>query len=526
MRIRLWLTLLTLLIIAGFIAYNISYSEPSNSDKSGEDAENKVEIDDMERGATHSVGDEAELGEFDDLKNITVDGLVGRCPHWAESFAQKYKSECGYWLDRFDKWESVVSKESKEAAYFCESEESCRGWGDRLGGIVNAFVKALHNNYQFKIGHEGLNSLFHPCLFQKNRWTNWASSTRSFRPKADSCVVTPAVQCGGWLAMSCRGQAVVTKNTDRTCLPQSDCNHLLEMYPDRLSAVNVVGCLMRAIFEPRDKFYTETMFPVRIGKDTKKKMSLYEIEQFMRDYYVISIHFRLGDAYAFFNQAASEMSLKKEKYSRPFRCAQTIESYLATKSNKGEDGDTGDDTELRINGKPVMWFVASDSYRIKQLALHAFPNKIITLDIKPEHVALKTQDDTLERTIAEWYLLGLGDELVVNKIGTTLGDFYHGRISAFPKTSWVYHLKHMAYDAGRCVRFTLPYEGIWEDLKTKSCNEGPFRHFRTNFTQDHLDPLKNSGVEFPLAYVANGKVITTNEKLDEPQPTEDEEGGA
>jgi len=420
----------------------------------------------------------------------SVEMLMKKCPNWSKEFAVRFQTECGgYWMERFEYWELKVTQKSKEVAYYCEDEADCRGWGDRIGGIEAAFFKALSMNAQFKMGHKGLNELFSPCLF-KSKWTNWASSAKSFIPRHDSCVVTAAKNCGGWLHMGCTGSSIVTKNTDRTCIYPETCKTLLATR-ETVTASNVFGCGLRAILEPSKTFFEETMYPLKLEKGKRLSLSLREIEAYLKQFYVISIQFRLGDAIAFYKKG--EIDVDDEDYLRPFRCAQTLESYL-----------TGGRLNGTVNGKQVMWFIASDSQKLKLAISSKFPGKLLMLDMKPEHVALTgTGTNELQHTIAEWIVLGLGDEMVVNRIGSSK-SFYRGRMSGFPKSSWAYHLKHYVYDSGKCVKMDLPFEGIWEDAKEKSCGKG-----RTLLMshQEHLAPLQERNLSFPDAYVLNGHVV-------------------
>jgi hypothetical protein len=136
------------------------------------------------------------------------------------------------------------------------------------------------------------------------------------------------------------------------------------------------------------------------------------------------------------------------------------------------------------------------------MASATFPKKLVTMDIRPEHVGMKKGHNEIISTIAEWYVIGLGKKLIVNRIGGTRehkNDLYHGRVSGFPKTSWVYHLKHFVYDAGRCEKYSLPFDGIWDDLRTKQCQASTLLQGRTKIEQPHLDLIKDSPLDFLFA---------------------------
>ena len=116
-------------------------------------------------------------------------------------------------------------------------------------------------------------------------------------------------------------------------------------------------------------------------------------------------------------------------------------------------------------------------------------------------------------TLVDWYVIGLGDELIVNKIGGKMEvDIFHGRVSGFPKTSWVYHLKHIIYDAGRCVRYSLPFDGIWEDLKTKKCARSKITKGAEFPDQPHLMRLRELNLTFPQAWITTSGEIKVDVK--------------
>ena len=442
-------------------------------------------------------------GETHKDQTALLETLSTSCPNWSPEFSKRYSEQCSYWIGRFTEWEQNVDNSNKEVAYTCENESECRGWGDRLGGLHNAFLKALNGKHQFRIGHENLRDLFSPCLFS-NKKMNWAASPKNYHPPAGSCITTTTLQCYGWITLQCAGHAMVTANTDRTCIPDNMCIGVKKSLgeDEPLSVSNVIGCGLRAMLEPGEGLLNKIQLPLRLGAQPKQMKSVREIEDILKQYYIISIHFRLGDGFAFYHKAGEFTMDSSESYQRPFHCAATVESYLGER-----DASTG---EIMVDGRPVRWLLASDSYRLKRQAMEAFGDKVIFLDIRPEHVAIETNKDGLFSTIAEWYLIGLGDQMVVNKIGTTSGDFFHGRVSAFPKTSWAYQLKHIVYDAGTCRAYSIPFEGIWEDLKGKTCGKSSWTaKGKDAIPQHHLKLLHEQRLDFPSAYVVNGKEIRT-----------------
>jgi len=482
------------------LIYN-NNNDDDHDEISADDEDDDYETSSVDNSTSSSIGPIIPLRSPESLRS--------QCPNWSSDFAAKYQEECGYWLDKFASWEQGLidhkgDESQLETGYWCEGPASCRGWGDRTGGILNAFYKALYNGHKFRIFHgEGLHSLFSPCVFQ-SRLGDWSASTRT-KPRSSSCVHTIAIFCSQWLKIGCGQSTIVTMNTDRTCVPNNFCSELNLQTERKVHVGNAVGCALRAILEPSKLLLHDRKFPFRVGREKPIEMTLSDIQNTMAKYLVISIHFRLGDGLAFFNKAG-EVTMDKNDYARPFRCAMTLESHLASLRTQGDP--------VVVDGRPVMWFLATDSSKVKQAARDAFGDRLLTLDIRPQHVAMahRKEDETFLNTIAEWYLVGLGDELIVNRIGTDHADFYHGRVSAFPKTSWAYHLKHWAYDAGRCMRYSLPFEGIWNDFNAKSCHTRSefakhMRFVNDDALQPHLRVLRERNMTFPEAYVKRGQVV-------------------
>ena len=98
----------------------------------------------------------------------------------------------------------------------------------------------------------------------------------------------------------------------------------------------------------------------------------------------------------------------------------------------------------------------------------------------------------------------------MNKIGGTkeFHDVFHGRVSGYPKTTWVLNLNHLVYDAGKCIYYSLPYEGIWLHYNTKACSRSSLFRGKTKFKQSHLATLKALNLTFPSSWVSRGVVRT------------------
>ena len=470
----------------------------TNLDQDNNQDEQVYEVDEQDQGARLNITDH---------NNSSVVG--GSCTYWSESFRKKYSDTCGYWIDVYNKWERRVDYKSlRQVAYFCSGTSMCHGWGDRVAGMLASFHKALDDGVQFRIGHDYLSNLFNPCVVGSNRRvTNWAKN--KFRKPIGMCEVRN-VACSTFMGTHCSNPSIISYNSDRMCIAKSHCEGMLHQSKD-LSAARVVGCGLRAMLEPSKEMFEDIKFPIRIDGQTQL-LNLKSVEETFSKYYVISIQMRLGDSIAFFSKTESNIfQTQRRMLSFPFRCAETVESYLRKK--QASKAEYEDDPEETIHGKPIRYFLATDTFEYRQMAQELFGDKLITFDFKPEHIAFGgSAKFALAKEIAEWYTLGLGRQLVLNKVGLS-NNFYKGRFSGFAKTSWVYHLKHMVYDAGTCKQFSLPFSGTWSDADAKGCGRSALMRGRTNFGNNHLVPLWDQNLTFPHYYVLNGQ-ITRNGKID------------
>jgi hypothetical protein len=178
-------------------------------------------------------------------------------------------------------------------------------------------------------------------------------------------------------------------------------------------------------------------------------------------------------------------------------------------------GTLGQDDEFLVNGKPVRWFFASDTQRMRSMAMRIFGGKLLMVDEAPKHIALdnlRRSRSALFTTFAEWYLLGLADKLVMNRYGedgVTEGHtvqknrLYEGRLSSFPKMSWAYHLKSLTYDAWTCREVNMPVDGTWKEALVATQDCPVLAQAEARRAQPHLAGLPKP---FPDSWVLRGEV--------------------
>jgi hypothetical protein len=440
------------------------------------------------------------------------------CANWDSALMERFELKCKFWLNTYADWLSKADIPGKHhpVGYECADEHLCHGLGDRLAGVQGSFSVALETGRPFRIKWNGMDRLFESCVFKGKQAGAWGTETsKGCSTGRGSCVADV------YEANQCKQTALMFDNSDRGCLPAGTCSIANKAFPDTLTAANIYGCGLRALFEP-SKSLLEYKVPLRDGANGVKRVSFADAQAVLSKYYVIGIHFRIGDNAAFFHPGSREVTPDHSVYLTPFQCAMTIQSHLeqrpiqpSTRVVNGKDMryvKQSLDEEFTVGGKPVRWFLASDSNSIREMAVQLFGDKLLMIETRPSHLALKQGDRSsiLADTFAEWFLLGLSDSLVVNRIGGK--NLYRGRLSSFSKTTWAYQLKNIFYDAGSCRRRQILLDGTWK-VAPKECTRGYSFHHK--LSQPHLDDINVvlPNLTFPVAWVDRGRVSVLDPKL-------------
>ena len=435
-----------------------------------------------------------------------------RCPAWSAAFRESYVEKCGFWFDLYLDW-AQKSLGKKSVGYLCLDERRCHGLGDRLAGIQGIFNAALEAKRPLKVGWKGLDSLFQSCLFGNVSGAQWG---HDLRVKPHGCMYDHPSACIPTLSQTlhCPDSPVWFENSDRTCLSDSMCKRAIATFPQTLNTANIYGCGLRALFEPKAQFL-KYVIPFREAEKGLKQVTVEEAQQIMSKYYVIGIHFRLGDRAAFFRSKTREISASDAEYLLPFQCAATIQSHLERRPFQAKNVRVArkddihyvkqpTDDEYTVDGRPVRWFLASDTSALRDLAVELFGDKLLMIETRPSHIAFSAsrKPSVLSDTFAEWYLLGLSENLVVNRIGGR--DLYNGRISSFSKTSWVYQLKSIVYDAGNCRQREIILDGTWK-TPPPACRRSSALNHRLD--QPHLVNIESVAIgnaSFPKVWIEKG----------------------
>lgn len=243
------------------------------------------------------------------------------------------------------------------------------------------------------------------------------------------------------LAASQPGSCGIVKYA-RACMRPEICNELAEMYGAEMSAVHSMGCPLSMIFQFKPEFL-ETNVAIFIG-GAAQEMTILEARARLQKFALIALHVRTEDES--FRRPTSRLQPRYKGLVKEFvSCAKGVEE------------------KLRKTGKEVKWLVASDNEGVRAYFREAFPNKVISLLAKPQHLLKTGTSDSVVKIMAEWFMLAQADEIVLNTYQDT------SRLSAFSKFAWLIarksaiHVAHVETKAGRiypaCMRRDIHYGG-------------------------------------------------------------------
>jgi len=411
-----------------------------------------------------------------------VDELLASCPNWSRKFAQRFESKCSYWLNEFREWERNVDSDHEVVFWFNPSNPDGGGWGDQLAGFIPSFAKALEQRKSFRfVRANSLEKLFMPCLFTKSS-TNWSkAATKNGKmpfppPNVTKCLGGPgmwdAKDCDRWASQRCR-EPVDLGEGNKACLPEAVCERFTKMQRPPDSPTSTFGCILRANLEPSSFFLNDIEVNFRFG-DKSSLLSLQQIIDIMSKHRVLLIHARTGDASLHDKNHKPDQSRLRLLY-----CASTVESYLSKNVSVDE----------QEKQNKFMWFISSDSMEFRKQAIAMFPERVAFLDIRPEHIFnSKLEDLSVAETLADWYLLGLGELLI------------RDRNSAFSRTSWLMNMNDHTIYMDSCQWNPTKYESNWW---TARLNPVCIKALKTSesIPSHHLQPIKAAGKTFPQSWV-------------------------
>lgn len=276
-------------------------------------------------------------------------------------------------------------KSGRYLIYSCKGKGyGCAGYGNRIGGIASLFFLAVLTNRVFLIDWKEPESLALERFLQPNKiqWNYDLSEIESL-PSATHYwgkgypknlqpenIIKPSNDYGAFARwfQTVNFDNYFNKPVERITATWSFghemwSNPYLASKADKLGVVrpvisySLVGCVFNFLF-----------------KTTKELQS--KINQARTIIFpsvsppVIGLHIRMGDAVF-----GRRRPLNVQNFKTFFKCAQLVESSIAESSKKHVPDQ-------------IKWFLATDDVSIKQYAIQQFPGKILTLDLKPQHIGI------------------------------------------------------------------------------------------------------------------------------------------
>lgn len=165
---------------------------------------------------------------------------------------------------------------------------------------------------------------------------------------------------------------------------------------------SLVGCAFDFLFE-RTPSFEKTLSAAR------------ESLHFKADVPRIGIHIRMGDS-SLLSKSWDQRTTNPESL---FMCAKMLESEII-KSNK------------KIHREDIKWFLATDSTEVKKYALRTYPNKVVSLAVKVEHINTRNPStEGMTGVLLDHTLLSESDFLVLSDSSfskTALGMNFHSLV--------------------------------------------------------------------------------------------------
>ena len=170
---------------------------------------------------------------------------------------------------------------------------------------------------------------------------------------------------------------------------------------------SLVGCAFDFLFE-RTPAFERTLSTARESLNFKPGVPK------------IGIHIRMGDAS--FNQGSIDQ--RTSNFKSFLTCAKKLEKTI-TRTNYSH-----------ISQGDIKWFLATDNVDVKQYALRTYPNKVVSLSVKVEHINTdKPSNEGMQGVLLDHFLLSECDFLVLSDSSfskTALGlNFHSSEVSTF-----------------------------------------------------------------------------------------------
>lgn len=276
-------------------------------------------------------------------------------------------------------------KSGRYLIYSCKGDGyGCAGYGNRIGGIASLFFLAILTNRVFLIDWKLPESTALERFLQPNniQWNYDLSEIQSL-PSAiqywgkgypknlqPENIIKPSNDYGEFVRwfQSVDFDSYFNKPVEQITATwgfgdEIWSNPYLARKAHKLGIVrplisySLVGCAFDFLFKTTEELQ---------GKISQARKVVFTSPSLP----VIGLHIRMGDAVF-----GRQRPLNVQNFKTFFSCAQLVEKSIAESSGKGD-------------AESIKWFLASDDVFIKQYAIQQFPSKILTLDLKPQHIGI------------------------------------------------------------------------------------------------------------------------------------------
>ena len=349
-----------------------------------------------------------------------------------ESATKKYKKQrsllCGTkWQEDYIKLHDDIinnRRPPKYLVYFCGGKKyGCGGYGNRLGAITSLFYLAVITGRAFLIDWNTTAPIGDYLQPRNIQWNFPISKLGHLKKnyhywgKGDHELVSKDSQ-----------RSPINFNLFRSWVEGTDLESYLDSpveivtslwyfapsfrqhkFAERLAnkigvkvrghRYSLVGCAFDFLFE-RTPAFERTLSVAR------------ESLNFKPDVPRIGIHIRMGDASSFHPGSFDERTANFKNF---FTCAKKLEKAILGNSN--------------FSRGHIKWFLATDNNEVKQYALRTYPDKVVSLSVKVEHINVHEPTfEGMQGVLLDHFLLSECDFLVLSDSSfskTALGLNFH-----------------------------------------------------------------------------------------------------
>lgn len=314
----------------------------------------------------------------------------------------------------------------KYLVYYCGGKKyGCGGYGNRLGAITSLFYLAVITGRAFLIDWNSTVPIAQYLQPRNIRWDFPTSNLRHLKKnyhywgKGDHRLVSRESQRSSdkfslfrdWLEGTDLEKYLDSPVEVVTSLWYFAPSFLQHKFAERLAdkigvkakghRYSLVGCAYDFLFE-RTLDFEKTLLAAR------------ETLHIKADAPRIGIHIRMGDASSFSHRSLDQQ--RTSDFNNFFICAKMLESAIVQSNNN-------------ISHTDIKWFLATDNTEVKQHALRTYPDKVVSLAVKVEHINFREPSmEGMTGVLLDHTLLSECDFLVLSDSSfskTALGMNFH-----------------------------------------------------------------------------------------------------